>query len=60
MGIMTVGSYEFIKDYTHPNFNKFIDYYKDGNHDCGLCNNRNGTRKFIEYDIGEHCVAPTW
>ena len=67
MGIMRVGSYELIKDYVHPNFNKFINYYKDGNtiqtppfHGSGLHNNRNRTRKLIRYEIGEHCVAPTW
>ena len=64
---MTVGFYELIKDYVHPNFNKFINYYKDANrietppfHGCGLHNNRNGTRKSIRYEIGEHCVTPTW
>ena len=62
MSIMTVGSYELIKDYVHPKFNKFINYYKDGNRietppfpGCGLHNNRNKTRKFIRYEIGEHC-----
>ena len=67
MSIMTVGSYELIKDYVHPNFNKFINYYKDGNrietpsiHGCGFHDNRNGARKFTRYEIGEHCVAPTW
>ena len=63
---MTVGFYELIKYYVHPNFNKLINYYKDGNrietppfHACGLHNKRNGTTKFIRYEIGEHCVAPT-
>ena len=32
MGIMAAGFYELIKDYVHPNFNKFINYYKDGHH----------------------------
>ena len=58
MGIMTVGSYELTIDYVHPNFNKFIELPPF--HGCGLCNNRNGKRKFINYTIGEHCVAPTW
>ena len=58
MAIMTAGSYELTIDYVHPNFNKFIELPPF--HGCSLCNNRNGKRKFINYTIGEHCVAPTW
>lgn len=66
MVLVFTSSYELVKDYLHPNIHNFINHYRDGNlidlpqfHGCGLVN-RNGSRKFVRYEFGELCVAPTW
>ena len=63
---MTAAYFDLIKDYVHPNVNKFINYYKDGNrvelppfHGCRR-RNKNGTKKFIDYANGYQCVSPSW
>ena len=57
--------YEAVKDYLHPNIRSFINHYKCGNlidlpafQGCNKVN-KNGIRKPILYEIGEHCVALT-
>ena len=66
MGLMTDERYDQIKDYVHPKMHTFIEHYRCGHfidlppyHRCNATN-RNGTRKFIRYEIGEQCVLPTW
>ena len=61
---MTVRYYEQVKDYLHPHLHDFINYYRDGKISLPLyhgCNrlNRNGTRKEIEYNLGDQCVIAT-
>ena len=66
MTIMTAAYFDSIKDYVHPNVNKFINYYRNGNrielppfHGCRR-RNKNGTRKFIDYTNCYQCVTPSW
>ena len=66
MTIMTAAYFASIKDYLHPNVNRFINYYRDGNrielppfHGCRR-RNKNGTRKFIHYTNGYQCITPSW
>ena len=65
MVLLTDEYYNAVKDYLHPNIHKFVNHYRRGNfidfpHYHGSDKfNRNGTRKFIKYKIGEHCVAST-
>ena len=66
MTIMTAAYFDSIKDYVHPNVNKFINYYRNRNRielppfHGRKSRNKNGTRKFIEYTNGYQCVTPSW
>ena len=66
MGLMTDERYDEIKDYVHPKMHTFVEHYRCGHlidllpyHGCNATN-KNGTRKLIQYKIGEQCVSPTW
>ena len=66
MVILTVKCYDLIKDYLHPNVNKFINYYRVNNrielppfHGCNY-KNRNRTRKLVSSKHGEQCIPPIW
>ena len=59
--------YEDMKDYFDPNIHLFIEEYTHNHdmyflppyHGCGL-QNRNGTRKLIDYRNGKQCLFPVW
>ena len=59
--------YEDMKDYFNPNIHLFIEEYTHNHdmyflppyHGCGL-QNRNGTRKLIDYRNGKQCLFPVW
>ena len=53
------------KDFTHPNKNWNIDHYRKGfyyilpgYHGCGL-KDKNGARKWNDYERGYQCILPT-
>ena len=66
MTVLTVEYFNKIKDYIHPNLQKIVKDYEDGNvitlppfHGYGH-RNKNGTRKLIDYACGYWCVTPSW
>lgn len=66
MTVTSVEYFELIKDYAHPNVERFVNDYKNGNkiifppfHGCGH-RNKNGTRKFINYTNSYQCINPSW
>ena len=67
MVILTTETFNSIKDYLHPNLDKFVKDNKLKNdrvvlppyHDCGY-RNKNGTRKSIDYGRGYTCMTPSW
>ena len=65
MGLLHDDYYEAVKDYLHPGIHDFINHYRRGHlidlppyHGCNRVN-KNGTRKEIQYQMGEQCVVPT-
>ena len=65
MGLLHDDYYEAVKDYLHPGIHDFINHYTRGHlidlppyHGCNRVN-KNGTRKEIQYQMGEQCVVPT-
>ena len=66
MAVFLVEFYEMIKEYLHPNLHHFIDRYTENGmvrlspfHECGL-QNKNGSRKLINYSNGDQCLTPLW
>ena len=66
MIVVTVEYFNKIKDYIHPNLQKIVKDYENGNvitlptfHGCSH-RNKNGTRKLIGYACGYWCVTPSW
>ena len=59
--------YEAMKDYFHPNVQRFIDRYTDDEglvslppfHGCKL-KNKNGSQKLIDYRNDKQCLCPVW
>ena len=65
MGLLHDDYYEAVKDYLRPGIHGFINHYRQGHmidfstyHDCNRVN-KHGTRKMVQYQMGEQCVVPT-